>query len=222
MPKQSVGKQIESLSACLKALKKCAPGYFIATARSDHLNTNPQLKRWLEQNQIKVVEIPSLTGEQINGLIDRLIQKYEFEINSETRQVLVEKSDGTLYHTILAIKFLKREGGPEITLEQARRVASLSLDQIWIEIRTQLKIIEPATGSLLEALAVFYHSNVSADRVIALAYAESLERSKRRYILPWEPKRKLGIALKLLELYGIYYRDPFIFPYVAVESLSSP
>lgn len=43
LPKQAAGKQLETLAEHLKALQQCSPGYFIATARSDQLEANPEL-----------------------------------------------------------------------------------------------------------------------------------------------------------------------------------
>ncbi len=77
LPKQSTGKQLDSLTEHLKALEKCSPGYFIATARSDHLESTPELKKWCDKTNVKLIEMKPLTDEQSGSLIDGLSKKYE-------------------------------------------------------------------------------------------------------------------------------------------------
>jgi tetratricopeptide (TPR) repeat protein len=219
LPKQSTGKQIESLTEFLKALEQCSPGYFLATARSDHLETNPELKKWLEQNDVKLIEMKPLEAAQRGFLVDELSRNHRIVIDEGAKKVLIEESDGTPYHLILATQYLAKEEVREITREQAEAVVSLSSQAIWTDIRNELKRIEPATVSLLEALAVFYHANVTPYYEIVLAYAAYLEGIKRRYLLPWVAGQKVNHAVKIVQPYGIYYKSPFVFPDVAVETL---
>jgi tetratricopeptide (TPR) repeat protein len=222
LPKQAAGKQLESLGHYLDVLDQCSPGYFLATARSDHLYANPALVKWLERNQVKVIDMKDLSPEQRACLVDELGQKTGMEIDDEAKKILAEETDGTPYHIILTIKRLSEDKNQPISVEQASRVVRLSQAEIWIEFREALKKAEPATVSLLEALAVFYHANVTPEYSMVMAYAADLERARRRWAAPWIVRRRLNRAVALLQPYGVYHRSPFVFPDVAVETLIQP
>lgn len=72
LPKQASGKQLEVLTEHLKVLERCSPGYFIATARSDQLDSNPELKKWLAEKDVKLIEMKPISEEQGEVLIDEL------------------------------------------------------------------------------------------------------------------------------------------------------
>ena len=221
-PKDPTDKQLENIGKYLKALNKCSPGYFVSTIRSEYLVLNPKLRNWLENNHIQLFEMKLLEEDQASLLLDELLQHKGISLDSEIKQILIDNSNGTPYHLILIVQHLSTEGNfTNLTVEDAKKISSTKLDDIWIEIRSELKKNKSETESLLEALAVFYHSDVPPVYPLVLAYSEQIERKKRKFNNSWLIRRNLNKAIQIVKNYDITYHKTFIFPEVAVESLST-
>lgn len=219
IPKQSTGNQIQVLSTYLKAVEKCSPGYFLATARSDHLEANPDLKKWLDENDFTLIEMIPLTHGQRRSLIDECSRVLNIEIEEEAKRILINKSDGTPYHIILTFKFLAQEGFQKITPDQALVFATKTSGQIWTEIRQMLKQNEQAVVSLLEVLAVFHLANVNPYSDLIVELTASIELQKRGVFQSRAAMRGVKDAVNIVKPYGIYTTSLFVFPDVAVETL---
>ena len=185
LPANATDKQLETLSEYLRMIRQCSPGYFVATLRSDHYENNPALQKWLKENDAALIEMKALTDDESSQLIDELLGIYPIELDQTSRRLLIDHSDGTPYHLLLTFQHLTEKGRKEISQDELKRIASQSMEEIWIEIRREIKKREPASESLLKALSVFYHANVTPNAALVLALAENFERSKNPWGNPW-------------------------------------
>ncbi len=211
LPRQASEKQLEVLDAYLKELKGCSPGYFLATARSDHLEANMPLKSWLVKNQVKSVELPLLAESQTGQLVEELASLHGFQWEPNAKQTLCGHMDGTPYHPILSFINLKTKlansDSKVITEELARDVSKGSAQTIWLDIQTQIKKADSLAEEFFEALAVFYTANITAHPAIFKAYARSLVFAHHKWPLLWGFKQRWEKVLEMFKKYDIDFQQ---------------
>ena len=223
LPRQASEKQLEVLDAYLKELKGCSPGYFLATARSDHLAANAPLKSWLVKNQVKSVELPLLAESQTGQLVEELASLHGFQWETEAKQTLCGHMDGTPYHPILSFINLKTKlansDSKVITEELAEDESKGSAQTIWLDIQTQIKKADSLAEEFFEALAVFYTANITAHPAIFKAYARSLVFAHHKWPLLWGFKQRWEKVLEMLKKYAIDFQEERVkFPDAAAEA----
>ncbi len=223
LPRQASEKQLEVLDAYLKELKGCSPGYFLATARSDHLAANAPLKSWLVKNQVKSVELPLLAESQTGQLVEELASLHGFQWEPNAKQTLCGHMDGTPYHPILSFINLKTKlansDSKVITEELAEDESKGSAQTIWLDIQTQIKKADSLAEEFFEALAVFYTANITAHPAIFKAYARSLVFAHHKWPLLWGFKQRWEKVLEMLKKYAIDFQEERVkFPDAAAEA----
>jgi tetratricopeptide (TPR) repeat protein len=224
LPKQAQKvKQWETLAEFLKSLQTCSPGYFLATARSDHLESNPALKKWLKEQDIRLVEMKALSAEESLVLLEDVLNVRRKQFKPAYKRIIVKESDGTPGHTVMAVNRLLESDADKLTEEAVKRVAAQSLEDIWKNIRQQIITQEPAVKSFLQALAYFYQANVPPNAVMVNALALKLERSRNKNWLALNRQRRIQKAARLLQPYAIEQRgEKFVFPDYSVEKNEGP
>ncbi len=160
----------------IRGLKsKGHPGYFVATVRTETLENNPDLKNWLENEKAKLIEVPPFTQKDKGRLIDNI--KAPSEWKEKHRQTLIEATDGTPAHIITTFNVIKKKGFDHVSHSEIRQIASDSLRGTWNTIRSEIQKLEPASESLIKALAVFHHTGVTPVTELVFALAEFIQKA---------------------------------------------
>ena len=217
IPVDVTAKQLKVLDEYLSALNQCSPGYFVTTIRADHLENNNELKNWLRERNISPVQMKPLSKENMGEMIKALLNIYSVDWNEEYGQELIKRNDGTPYHLILTLQRLSKLGKSGINIDEIKRIASLSLEGIWIEISKEIGKREPASDSLLKALAIFHNANVLPYTELVFALAEKFERANKVWNTPWIVRSNLKKAANALKHYDVSHNGQFSIPDVAVE-----
>ncbi len=178
------------------------------------------VKKWLEQNEVQLIEMKPLAEVQRGSLVDELERICKIDLSEDARRVLIEKSDGTPYHLILTTKkYLAKVEGRKITQELAAAVIPKSSEDIWKDIRNEWEDTERRPNPCSKPWLFFI--TPTSRRIMKSCWhtATQLKRSKRKYLLPWIAGRRVNHAVKIVKPYGIYHQNTFVFPDVAVETL---
>lgn len=219
LPKDISVKQLAIYKEYLNAIGKCPRGHFVTTARSDYLDLDPKLNDWITKNKGKCLQIKTLSSEQKGDLIDELVKNKGLNLEKQCKNILIDKSDGTPYHLILAFQRLTDHKTSDITTKLADRIISQSKEEIWISIRNDLTTREPAVSSLIDAIAVFYQAGVNLYHQLIIAYAEQLERKKVKISFPGSMHQRFANAVMLMQHYDISFQNQFKLPDVVVETM---
>jgi Flp pilus assembly protein TadD len=219
LPRQATALQLKALTHCVNAIRRCNRGYFVGTARRDHLALNPALQKWLKDNEIESVEMKSLSPEQVEQLAREQAIPYGIRLEPQAIDILKRKCDGTPNHILMMFKYLKGKGVALLTNELAEEMAVRSQEDIWAEVRGDLMNTEATVGSLLKAMAMFHHTNVTpyADIVQALARSIPMKNGRR----PSQDALLRAVEL-LLSHYGTTAGVTFKFPDYAIEIETAP
>ncbi len=224
IPTAATPKYLEVVAECLKAIRKCSPGYFISTIRADALENAPGLRTWLKDQGVERVGMRLLTEDERARLTSNLLQINAVDWPPAWQRVLAAQTEGTPYHIIVTFQRLTDPHRAEPVNEaEITRLAHESLSSIWGEIEREVQKYAPAAPSLLNALAIFQQAQVSPAVPLIFALAADLERQKRsglRRLLDWRAPQRVLQAARALQHYGVHYEDQaeFTFPDVIAEN----
>ena len=218
IPLDVAPKYLEMLDEFIQAMNGCHPGYFVTSVRAEQLANNPVLQDWMKRNA-QQIEIGPLNEGEKNQFIDVLRGVYPLRWDEAYRQDLLDLSDGTPGHLVLIFLRASEPKAEPLTRDAVRRIASLTLEENWKEIRAEIQKSQPLADALIRALAACKYANVTPLTELVFGLAESLERARPTRTTRKEIRSCVERAAKAFRYYGITYRDKFSFPDVAVEGL---
>ena len=178
---------------------------------------------WLDAHSFDVFELPDLDEGLAGRLVDVAAATFGLQIDDAARAELVEGGDGTPEQVVASLRCLRAGGATHVDQETARRVAGLSLEQKWAEVRRRVVGQAPAAAPLLQSLATFRAAGVGAATPLVLDYGAHLHQPGGGRARASQVRNELEQALANLGLLDVVaQRDQVYFPDLAVEGLVDP
>ena len=210
---------MRTIEALIEILSKGKDTYIIITASDEDISDDHH--KWFKLLGFSEIKLQPLSPKQIADFIDSASKVLNVEIESDTRNILINQSMGYPEYVLIAMRRILAEGRNRIDQDIGLQATYQSLIDAWLSTKRYIEDRNPATRYVIRALGFFRVALVTPYPDMVIAFAASLWKKERKSRVTLLTGRQLMDALRFLEKFDFGVKAGVIlFPYIALDEVT--